>query len=96
MLKDNNLVRKLQACETMGGADCVCSDKTGTLTQNIMTLVKIWNKKEIDCRAYEKKFSLKEFMPENVLDLFAQSCCLNSSAVLKPTLKGSKTEIAIL
>jgi Ca2+ transporting ATPase len=29
MLKDNNLVRKMQACETMGGADCICSDKTG-------------------------------------------------------------------
>ena len=32
MLKDNNLVRKTAACETMGGADMVCSDKTGTLT----------------------------------------------------------------
>lgn len=32
MLKDNNLVRKMAACETMGGADMVCSDKTGTLT----------------------------------------------------------------
>ena len=70
MLKDNNLVRKLQACETMGGADCICSDKTGTLTQNIMTLVKIWNRKEIDCRAYEKKFSLAEFIPEPMLELF--------------------------
>ncbi len=34
MLKDNNLVRKMAACETMGGANMICSDKTGTLTLN--------------------------------------------------------------
>lgn len=42
MLIDQNFVKRLTSCEIMGGANNICSDKTGTLTKNIMTLTQIW------------------------------------------------------
>ena len=46
MLKTNNLVRKMHACETMGATTVICTDKTGTLTQNQMTVDEIFLKEE--------------------------------------------------
>ena len=43
MLLDQNFVKKLASCEIMGGANNICSDKTGTLTMNEMTVTNIWN-----------------------------------------------------
>jgi P-type E1-E2 ATPase len=63
MLKDKNLVRKMAACETMGGAAMICSDKTGTLTQNKMTLVNIWNDSVIETNLYDQKQNLSSYFP---------------------------------
>ena len=48
MMKTNNLVRKMHACETMGAATVICTDKTGTLTQNRMAVADTYFEPEHD------------------------------------------------
>jgi len=96
MLKDKNLVRRLQATETMGGANNICSDKTGTLTQNKMTLTTIWNGKSIPIESYEKGKLSDLFKKPAHQDLIRQALGCNGTATLKSSDGGSKTEIALL
>lgn len=56
MLKNNNLVRKLHACETMGAATVICTDKTGTLTQNKMQVAEMIV--ENDCGVFDEALAL--------------------------------------
>ena len=71
MVKKNAIIRRLPAVETLGGASVICSDKTGTLTQNRMTLVKAW----ADGQDAPEEISSKNTTPVKQLLLFGMLCC---------------------
>jgi Ca2+ transporting ATPase len=100
MKDENNLVRYLQACETMGGADNICSDKTGTLTKNLMTVTKIFAEQAVH------ETIAQEIVSANTCKLLCLGICNNSNAnpkfvqekgqALKIEQNGNKTECALL
>jgi Ca2+-transporting ATPase len=55
MQKMNNLVRTLSSAETMGGATHICSDKTGTLTENKMTVMALMSQNEVKFNKEDSK-----------------------------------------
>ncbi|XP_034631706.1 plasma membrane calcium-transporting ATPase 2 isoform X5 [Trachemys scripta elegans] len=101
MMKDNNLVRHLDACETMGNATAICSDKTGTLTTNRMTVVQVYIGD-----AHYKEIPDPDSIPSKTLDLLVNAIAINSAYTTKilppekegglPRQVGNKTECGLL
>ncbi|KAL6560043.1 Calcium-transporting ATPase 9, plasma membrane-type [Orobanche gracilis] len=97
MMADKALVRRLSACETMGSATTICSDKTGTLTLNQMTVVEAYvGKKKIDPPEDGSQLhaSISSLLDEAVAQNTAGSVFLSKDGVLE--VSGSPTEKAIL
>ena len=99
MMIDKALVRHLSACEAMGGATAICSDKTGTLTTNKMTVVRAWIAGTTSPTDREPN---KDDVPAPVLPILLQASFLNTTGSVatlddgKLEVAGSPTEQAIL
>lgn len=94
MVKQNAIIRHLTAVETLGSASVICSDKTGTLTQNKMTVVNVFT------AGSDSLFQIDTIESEELLKLleFASLCCNSAIIYDGDTVKhiGDPTETAIV
>ncbi|CAN1813830.1 Calcium-transporting ATPase 4, plasma membrane-type [Linum perenne] len=96
LMNDKALVRHLSACETMGSASCICTDKTGTLTTNHMVVNKVWICGET------KPVSKGMVVAEPVFEMLLQAIFQNTGSEVvkgkdgKTNVLGTPTDAAIL
>lgn len=102
MAQNGNLVRVLRSCETMGGATTVCSDKTGTLTENKMRIVRGYINDDLafddtvtanldDCDRSEE---IVARLPDRMRALFMDNIAFNSTAFENPDYDEEKAQRA--
>ena len=88
MMEDNNLVRNLDACETMGSVTTVCTDKTGTLTVNDLNVQQLWVANSIQ--------TIKGLaLDKELRNLIAEAISVNTTASLQNCSNSGQAPMSI-
>lgn len=94
MLIDQNFVKRLASCEIMGGANNICSDKTGTLTMNKMTVTNMWLGADKIVKVNDEKYNWSDYTSNDKhISLIKEALCCNTSGSLR---EASATEAALM
>lgn len=97
MLADQNFVKRLASCEIMGGANNICSDKTGTLTLNQMTVTNLWVGKNHNVKVNDERLFFNDyFKSERFIQFFTEAICLNTVGTVEESNATDKSMLRMI